>query len=341
MPYKYAGDYDRRNGRAAMSFCARCGRSRTANTRFCPGCGAQFPDEPSDSRRSAQTQVAETPAADMPTHWDQPPVQTRFDGPPPDDPWLASNTQSLLLPPTPPADLWAAREPSPVPPVPPVFRVPDDPRPPSGRGGRTSLIVAAVVVVVLAAGGGAFALVSALKGHSTAGTGTHPTIAASGSAASTPPASPTASTRPSASQTATPSPASSGTVSVASGLSANPATARVTAYLNRYFHAINTHNYREWSSLLDARLQADNTEASFNSGYGSTTDSAETLTAIAPAAGGGAAATVTFTSHQNAASSVDNSPCTNWTITLFLAPQGDSYVDTPPPSTYHSAYSAC
>ena len=333
-----------------MSFCTKCGRPRSGNTRFCTTCGAQFEEDPAAASWAAETQVVETPAADVPATWDQPqppavtppPAQTRLEAPPPDDPWLASNTQSLLLPPAPAVDPWA-REPSPVP---PVFTAPPESwQPPSGRGRKTALIVAATVVLVLAAGGGAFALVSSVKGHTAAGPTTHPTVAASHSAATTAPATPTPSATPSASQTPTPtmspSPASSGMVSVAPGVSANPAAPPVTAYLNRYFNAINSHNYQEWSSLLDAQMQADNTQASFTTGYGTTTDSAETLTAISGTGGGGEAATVSFTSRQNPAHSIDDSPCTNWTITLFLEPQGSSYVDTPPPSSYHSAYSAC
>ncbi len=51
---------------------------------------------------------------------------------------------------------------------------------------------------------------------------------------------------------------------------------------------------------------------------------------------------VTFTSHQNPADSPNqHESCTDWKISLFLAPGGSGYlIDVPPPG-YHASYTAC
>ncbi len=363
-----------------MSFCRMCGQQRIAGVRFCTACGAEFTEEPV----AAETRVAEEPQAWGPTRWDQPvaepapaqpwaaypppgpppaaapPAQPTWAARPPDDPWLASPTQSLIRPPSPPAPAAppappafqppGARPPFPIPPnrVPPTGQQwPAYGRQPprSGRGGRkTALIVAVAVVAVLAAGGGAFALVSAMKGHPTAGPSAHATVTSpSRLASSTPAPSPApsaASLTPSPTAPANPSPSPTG-VSIAPGVAANSATPAVQALLNRYFTAINTRNYTAYNSLLDAQLQASDTSSSFYSGYATTKDSAETLTSIADTGAGDLAATVSFTSHQNPADSINNSSCTMWTITLYLVPQGSSYVITAPPSSYHSTHLNC
>lgn len=129
-------------------------------------------------------------------------------------------------------------------------------------------------------------------------------------------------------------------MTVAPGVASNPAAPKVEALLNRYFGAINTRNYTEYSSVLDAQMRANNPSSSFYSGYATTKDSAETLTSIS-STGGGLAATVSFTSHQSPADSVDNSPCNDWQLTLYLVPQGNGYVITTPPSGYQPTYSDC
>jgi hypothetical protein len=212
--------------------------------------------------------------------------------------------------------------------------------------------VVAVIVAVLAAGGGAFAVVSSTgSGHPAAAAAARRTSGApSHVAATTAPATPSASAAPSAIATATPTPSptlspsptqSPGAVTVAAGAAANPAAPQVTALLDRYFNAINTRNYAEYSSVLDAQMRADNPAASFAAGYATTTDSAETLTSISSSGSGDLAATVSFTSHQSPADSVDQSPCNDWLLTLYLVPQGNGYVIAPAPSGYQPTYSDC
>jgi hypothetical protein len=129
-------------------------------------------------------------------------------------------------------------------------------------------------------------------------------------------------------------------VTAVPGVQANSAEPTVIAFLDRYFTAINKHNYAAYSRLLTPQLQRVNTHATFNSGYATTTDSAETLTSIADTSDG-IAATASFTSNQNPASSITHTSCTSWTIILYLEPDGSSYLIRPAPSGYRASYQAC
>jgi hypothetical protein len=114
----------------------------------------------------------------------------------------------------------------------------------------------------------------------------------------------------------------------------------VLAWVERYFTAINSHDYQAYVGLLDAQMAARESPSEFRAGFGSTTDSAATLTSISDL-GGGEAASVSFTSHQAPSQSIDGSSCDLWSITLYLSPSGSSYVENPPPSGYHSSHQAC
>lgn len=216
------------------------------------------------------------------------------------------------------------------------------------RRTQTAILSVIIVVVVLAVGGGAYAAVTLLTGkHGTTSThsGSSPTAAPATSAtsASSPTQAASSSSAPSSpTESATASPKASSTgVAVASGLAANLAEPAVATFLNRYFTAINHHDYHAYLALLGPVLRNKETQAAFDSGYRSTTDFAETLTGITPTGDGGQAATVTFTSKQNPADSITKTACTHWTITLYLQPNGSSYLDGPAPSGYHASYQAC
>ena len=92
-------------------------------------------------------------------------------------------------------------------------------------------------------------------------------------------------------------------VSVAPGV--KPASAQVEIVLSHYFQGINKHNYAEYASSQTAQGKADQPEASFDSGYATTADSRMTLTSLTPTGAGDLTATVTFTSRQSPADSVD------------------------------------
>lgn len=248
------------------------------------------------------------------------------------------------------------------------------------RPGLQGSLVAAAVLLVLACGGGAYAVVTSLTGHAGNRSGTdaagQPTSPAARSSPLTPSASaagasgtgsaspsPTPGTTTAAAGTS-PSSAPSGTASAGAGTAttapadvtqapgttavavspaarADSAEPAVAAWLGHYFTAINTHDYQAYISLLDSQEAADESQSEFSSGYGTTTDSAATLTSISDLSGGGEAASVSFTSHQSSEQSVNGSSCDKWTITIYLEPSGSGYALVPPPAGYHSSYESC
>ncbi|HEX6521068.1 MAG TPA: hypothetical protein VF070_13835 [Streptosporangiaceae bacterium] len=148
-------------------------------------------------------------------------------------------------------------------------------------------------------------------------------------------------TSPSPSDTS-PSPSDGSAVTVAASVSQDPNASSVATFLGQYFTAINNHDYQSYSSLLSPQLQQGMTQAQFENGYRTTSDSNETLVSISTASDGDLAAEVTFTSHQDPADSPDQSEsCTNWDISLFLAEGNSAYVIDPAPSGYQASYQPC
>jgi hypothetical protein len=229
----------------------------------------------------------------------------------------------------------AAAPPPAFPPAPPAFPPAPQGAPPSRGGGRKGLFIVVAVVVVLAAGGGAYALASSLGKHSTAQPPAQPTVGASTPAAGTTPSS-----GGSASASPSPSPTSS-LVAISPGVTASAAEPQVETLLSQYFDGINTHNYAEYAKTLTAQQQANEPQSAFDSGYSSTTDSGMALTSLSDGSAGGLTATVTFTSRQSPAQSVDKSACNAWTLNLFLVPEGTGYLIGPAPSGYQPTYSDC
>jgi hypothetical protein len=130
-------------------------------------------------------------------------------------------------------------------------------------------------------------------------------------------------------------------VSLAAGVASNPAAPAVEKTLTAYFQGINTHNYAEYASSLDAQQRALQPESQFDSGYSSTSDSGMTLTSLTSTGNGGLEATVTFTSHQTAGTGVDGSPCNDWSVNFYLVNQGGSYLKGAAPSGYQPTHSDC
>jgi hypothetical protein len=207
-----------------------------------------------------------------------------------------------------------------------------------------ALIAAAAAVVLVAIGAGLFFLLR--PGHQSVRT-----VAQSG--LSSPVRSAPQTAQDSASPPATvssaaaaPSPAAGpstvGSVTVSAGAAQNPAATAVATFVSQYFSAINSHDFQAYDSLLTPQLQQSETAESFSNGFSSTADSDETLVAVTPAANGDTAATITFTSHQNAAQGADGTgTCTGWNITLFLESNGTGYLDGEAPSTYHAYPKSC
>jgi len=385
-----------------MNFCAKCGRERSGDARYCGGCGTEFAAAPAAAATAptdddsaggdpqppaaVEAQAAPEPAEEA-ERWEPPADATRVERSPdvtiidrpggaeanptatptaepdPFAAWFAPDAQAA--PRTEPGGQWQGSEPwqaadtvyagsgqraqaypPPSPPAPgyPPPRPPYGarPGPPSGprrsSGGRTAAFIVVIVLVMLAAGGGAYALVSRSHGQNTAQPPASPT--AGSSAASTARSSASASTSPNGGPSATAS-TPSGLVTVGAGVASNGAEPAVEATLSRYFQGINTHDYAEYQSAHNAAEQAAESQATFKSGYASTADSGMTLVSLDSTSNGGESATVTFTSHQAANSSIDGSTCNNWQLTFFLVPQGTGYLIGAPPSTYKPVYSDC
>jgi hypothetical protein len=130
-------------------------------------------------------------------------------------------------------------------------------------------------------------------------------------------------------------------VAVAAGAGAEPGAASVDAFLAGYFAVINEHDYAGYLRLFGPGSGRSLSAAGFRAGYGSTRDSAETLTRVSAAGRGTVAATVTFTSRQAPAASPAHAACVRWRITIFLVRRGSGYVIGSPPAGYTAADRAC
>ncbi|MGO9081203.1 MAG: hypothetical protein ACLQDY_19540 [Streptosporangiaceae bacterium] len=202
--------------------------------------------------------------------------------------------------------------------------------------------VLAVVAVLLLLGGGTAAAWKFL-GHKTVQHGARQTAAgqrsAAGTAGSTASASTGAATPTATASSAPPSQTTgSNAVAIAPAASQQASAPQAAAFLRTYFRAINTRNYGLYSSLYEPSLRP--TSGQFYQGYRSTHDSGAVLTSLSSTPEG-LAASVSFTSHQNAADSKTGTSCTRWDITLYLQPAGSSYIIGGPPSDYHAQYRAC
>lgn len=205
---------------------------------------------------------------------------------------------------------------------------------------RTAAISAAGLAVVVLGSGGAWYLTS--SGSNPGGTGQR-----TGPAQSAPsttdglsgsPAVPMGSDTPVPS--GTPSSTPSGAVTTDPAVSGNPMAPGVVAFLSNYFDAINNHDYNAYNALLGSGMTALSS-SDFDNGYGTTTDSGETLTGIAKRPGGEVVASVSFTSNQDPSQSPDQSACDKWKVRLYLMPNSGGYLEVKPPSGYKAQYTSC
>jgi hypothetical protein len=235
-------------------------------------------------------------------------------------------------------------------------------RPParSRRRPPMRLIAIAAVVVLVAIGTGVFfvlrpghqhirniadsGLSSPVRSASRAAQGSGSALApptassASPAASSPPPATPSAVATPSP----TPGVLTVGSVTVSASAAQNPDADAVAAFVGEYFSAINSHSFQAYDALMTPQVQQGQTAQSFSNGFGSTSDSDETLVAITSEANGDTVATLTFTSHQNASQAANGTgTCTDWNITLFLESNATGYLDGTSPSSYHARSTSC
>jgi hypothetical protein len=363
-----------------MIFCTKCGRQRAGSSRFCDGCGNDLGEQAVDTGTPLASEPVAQPRWDASanaTRVETPDAAQPPTGPDPFAPWYGVSSPAYEAPPpsVSPADRWEPADTVTARPTPaPQYQAPQYPAPqyrapqyqargypppeypPPGPGsperrsggGRRAAFIIAVVLVALATGGGAYAIVAKSNHRATAQPSSAATITAPANTAApiaqpsnpaTAPASAPPSTAPPPS--ATPSPTQTGTVQVAAGVGSNPAAPQVQAFLNQYFKSINTRNYGEYNSLLDAQKQQADSQSTFDSGYATTKDTNEVLTGITDTGGGSLTANVSFTSRQSPADSVDQSPCNDWQISLYLTPQGAGYVMTAAPASYTASYTDC
>jgi len=130
-------------------------------------------------------------------------------------------------------------------------------------------------------------------------------------------------------------------VALGPGVAGQNAAAGVAGFLTQYFAAINDHDYQAFSSLFEPGASPVQSAAEFRSGYRTSRDSGGRLVALGQTAGGEWAASLTFDSHQDPASSATHTACTAWGVTFYLVSVGDSYLIGPPPPGYQASASPC
>lgn len=115
----------------------------------------------------------------------------------------------------------------------------------------------------------------------------------------------------------------------------------IDSFLTRYFSAIDHHSYDAYRQLFSAATRGGLSAASFAAGYGTTRDSTAVLRRVTAAGSGRVEAVVTFTSFQRASDSPTRTPCTAWSISIYLIKSGNSYVIVSPPRGYLPSFRAC
>ena len=298
-----------------MSFCTGCGCQRTGANLYCDGCGAEFAES---ARSDAPETVASSGAGgSWAAPWSDEGTASQLPSGTATGPDLGVGLlDSLLTVPDPRGDAWRD------------YAVAGQANRPPGRRNWIAIVAVAVVLIAGLGGAAAFEL-----GHGQARPGAK-AARASGAAAHSVARRPAPSAASSADSSLT-------DVTVAPAAAGNAALPQVIALLHGYFSAIDQHDYAAYTQLLDPQVLQRTSAAAFSSGDGTTTDSDVTLTGLAGTGSGGLAAAVTFTSQQQPADSPDHSACDDWSITLYLVPQGAGYLIGAPPSGYEASYTSC
>jgi hypothetical protein len=129
-------------------------------------------------------------------------------------------------------------------------------------------------------------------------------------------------------------------VSVAQAAASQPTAPVVVDLLSRYFTDINTGKFTDYR-LLYSPAKSASSLGQIAHDYRSTIDTHARLIDLATAADGRPAATVTFTSHQDAVDGPDGQTCTQWQVTFFLEAANSGYLIGTPPTDYRAQRTAC
>ncbi len=306
-----------------MRVCPNCGIPLGGSPRYCAGCATKVgPEHEATSEPLAQA----SPGSLFPAHTPVP--AWAFHDPP--APWVPADPGWDGRHPSPEPDEspWPSREPR-RPPSPPAApgRARLRPWPRLSPGHGMTVTAMATTVALLVTGGVAAWQVGQMRSRLPA---TNTSLAMPGVGADRTARSPggvhtparAAPTPPSDSPALRP-PAARGAVRIAPAAAAQPHVNRVVMVLDRYFSAINRHDFQAYSSLFIPAIRVS--LHNFGTGYQSTRDSRARLTRLAATGPLGLAAMVTFVSHQNRADSPDHAACDRWHITLFLKHSRGSY----------------
>jgi hypothetical protein len=118
-----------------------------------------------------------------------------------------------------------------------------------------------------------------------------------------------------------------------------PRAAAIEAVINRYFQAINGHDYAAYRATQSPGIAM--TASQFRAGFESTQDSDVLITGITTMPGGQPAADVTFTSRQQPQDGPEGESCTKWHVTMYFDGSAGTYTIGAPPNGYKAAYQAC
>ena len=142
-------------------------------------------------------------------------------------------------------------------------------------------------------------------------------------------------------QAARPTGAASQLVTVSPAAATSSHAAGAAAFLTHYFTAINRHDFAAYRKLFSPPLRGGLSPATFAAGYGTTRDAGIVLGSLRVTGPGQVSAVVSFTSHQDAASSPTRSACTAWRIALNLVKHGHHYVMQSLPHSYQASAARC
>jgi hypothetical protein len=190
--------------------------------------------------------------------------------------------------------------------------------------GRWIALTTAILVVLIAAAGAVTLVVQHGRASPSAGRG-QPSAAAS---------------RP-VSAPASGVPAGENHLIVAPAAASAPNEAAVVAFLDRYFDAVNDHDFAVYKRLFILALRPRLSPASFSAGFGTTTDSSEQLHSISVIGAAEVDASVTFIDRQTDAASPAASTCTASTVELYLGWRHTRYLLIAAPMRYQASDSGC